>query len=117
MGPACVVVLATLQQLPKLNDEIYVLVMTHDADLSDEIRKTFVHFPKHHETDLNVRLFSDTNSTDIEKNDKIPHIAVGTPMCILELILGGKFMLNEKFIVVLMNEVLLSFGKFNYKQI
>jgi len=97
MGKTAVFVLSTLQQLEVFESEVYALVLCHTRELAFQISKEFERFTKYLPA-VKVSVFFGgvpiTKDEDTLKNNK-PHVVVGTPGRILELIRKKKLVLNN----------------------
>ncbi|CAI6347977.1 ATP-dependent RNA helicase WM6 [Sipha flava] len=97
MGKTAVFVLSTLQQLEVYESEVYALVLCHTRELAFQISKEFERFTKYLPA-VKVSVFFGgvpiTKDEDTLKNNK-PHVVVGTPGRILELIRKKKLVLNN----------------------
>ncbi|XP_015903334.1 ATP-dependent RNA helicase DDX39A [Parasteatoda tepidariorum] len=98
MGKTAVFVLATLQQLDPVDNQVSVLVMCHTRELAFQISKEYERFSKYMPT-IKVSVFfggmTITNDEKILKSN-CPHIVVGTPGRILALVKSKK--LNLRYI-------------------
>jgi ATP-dependent RNA helicase UAP56/SUB2 len=88
MGKTAVFVLTTLQQLTPVDGEVHVIVLCHTRELAFQIQREYQRFCKYL-PDIKSRVFyGGVNiKTDIEalKTD-CPHIVVGTPGRLMDLI-------------------------------
>jgi superfamily II DNA/RNA helicase len=87
MGKTAVFVLATLQQLEPVDNQVSVIVMCHTRELAFQISKEYERFCKYMPT-VKVSVFF--GGTGIKKDEETlkkncPHIVVGTPGRILAL--------------------------------
>lgn len=97
MGKTAVFVLACLQQLEPVDDQVSVLVMCHTRELAFQISKEFERFSKYMSS-VKVAVFFGgmpiQNDEQVLKN-KCPHIVVGTPGRILALVRNKKLNLKN----------------------
>ncbi|XP_037074145.1 LOW QUALITY PROTEIN: spliceosome RNA helicase DDX39B-like [Pollicipes pollicipes] len=97
MGKTAVFVLACLQQLEMVDDQVSVLVMCHTRELAFQISKEFERFSKYMST-VKVAVFFGgmpiQNDEQVLKN-KCPHIVVGTPAGLLALVRTKKLNLKN----------------------
>lgn len=97
MGKTAVFVLACLQQLEMVDDQVSVLVMCHTRELAFQISKEFERFSKYMST-VKVAVFFGgmpiQNDEQVLKN-KCPHIVVGTPGRLLALVRTKKLNLKN----------------------
>ncbi|XP_054712188.1 spliceosome RNA helicase DDX39B-like [Uloborus diversus] len=97
MGKTAVFVLATLQQLDPVDNQVSVLVMCHTRELAFQISKEYERFSKYMPT-IKVSVFfggmTITNDEKILKSN-CPHIVVGTPGRILALVKSKKLNLRH----------------------
>ena len=97
MGKTAVFVLATLQQLEPVDDQVLVLVMCHTRELAFQICKEYHRFSKFL-SDVKVAVFFGGVSVSQDEavlRDNRPHIVVGTPGRILALVRTKKLLLNN----------------------
>ena len=97
MGKTAVFVLATLQQLEPVDDQVLVLVMCHTRELAFQICKEYHRFSKFL-SDVKVAVFFGGVSVSQDEavlRDNCPHIVVGTPGRILALVRTKKLLLNN----------------------
>lgn len=97
MGKTAVFVLATLQQIDPVDDQISVLVMCHTRELAFQISKEYERFSKYMPS-LKVAVFF--GGMNIQNDEKVlksnsPHIVVGTPGRILALDRSKKLSLKN----------------------
>lgn len=98
MGKTAVFVLATLQQLDPVDNQVSVLVMCHTRELAFQISKEYERFSKYMPS-IKVGVFF--GGMTIANDEKVlksncPHIVVGTPGRILALVKSKK--LNLRYI-------------------
>ena len=97
MGKTAVFVLATLQQLEPVDDQVLVLVMCHTRELAFQICKEYHRFSK---LLFEVKIAVFFGGVSVSKDeavlrDNCPHIVVGTPGRILALVKTKKLLLNN----------------------
>jgi superfamily II DNA/RNA helicase len=87
MGKTAVFVLATLQQLDPVEGQVSVLVLCHTRELAYQIHKEYGRFSKYM-PNVRAEVFYGgvAITADEEKMKTHPHIIVGTPGRILDLI-------------------------------
>jgi len=88
MGKTAVFVLATLQQLEPVDNQVSVLVMCHTRELAFQISKEYERFSKYMNS---VKIAVFFGGMLIQKDEQVlktncPHIVVGTPGRILALV-------------------------------
>lgn len=88
MGKTAVFVLSTLQQLEPVDGEVSVLVMCHARELAIQICKEYERFTKYLPNVKTAAFYGGINRTINIKtiNEEGPHIVVGTPGRIKDLI-------------------------------
>ena len=90
MGKTAVFVLATLHQLEPVNGEVSVIVLCHTRELAFQIRNEYLRFSKYLpgvRTEVFYGGVPMTKNEEILKDaDKAPHIVVGTPGRVLDLV-------------------------------
>lgn len=96
MGKTAVFVLATLQQLETVDNQVSVLVLCHTRELAFQISKEYERFSKYMPT-IKVGVFF--GGLNIQKDEatlksNCPHIVVGTPGRILALVRTKKLNLK-----------------------
>jgi len=96
MGKTAVFVLATLQQLETVDNQVSVLVLCHTRELAFQISKEYERFSKYMPT-IKVGVFF--GGLNIQKDEatlkaNCPHIVVGTPGRILALVRNKKLNLK-----------------------
>ena len=87
MGKTAVFVLATLQQLDPVDNQVSVLVMSHTRELAFQVSKEYERFSKYLS---NVKVAVFFGGLSVKKDEQTlktncPHIVVGTPGRILAL--------------------------------
>merc|ERR1712071_35014 len=97
MGETAVFVLATLQQLECVENQVSVLVLCHTRELAFQISKEYERFSKYM-TAIKVGVFF--GGLNIQKDEatlkaNCPHIVVGTPGRILALVRSKKLNLRN----------------------
>merc|ERR1712063_8850 len=97
MGKTAVFVLATLQQLECVENQVSVLVLCHTRELAFQISKEYERFSKYM-TAIKVGVFF--GGLNIQKDEatlkaNCPHIVVGTPGRILALVRSKKLNLRN----------------------
>merc|ERR1712137_440359 len=97
MGKTAVFVLATLQQLECVENQVSVLVLRHTRELAFQISKEYERFSKYM-TAIKVGVFF--GGLNIQKDEatlkaNCPHIVVGTPGRILALVRSKKLNLRN----------------------
>jgi ATP-dependent RNA helicase UAP56/SUB2 len=97
MGKTAVFVLATLQQLETVENQVSVLVLCHTRELAFQISKEYERFSKYIPA-LKVGVFF--GGLNIQKDEQTlkancPHIVVGTPGRILALVRSKKLNLRS----------------------
>lgn len=88
MGKTAVFVLATLQQLQPEDGKVSVLVMCHTRELAFQINKEYERFSKYM-TGVKTAVFFGGMPLEADKKklkEDTPHIVVGTPGRILDLV-------------------------------
>ena len=115
MGKTAVFVLATLQQIDPVDDQVSVLVMCHTRELAYQIAKEYERFSKYM-TNLKIGVFF--GGMNIKKDEETlknncPHIVVGTPGRILALIKNKKLNLKnlKHFVLDECDQMLNQLGK------
>jgi len=96
MGKTAVFVIAILQQLPKKPDPVSALILCHTRELAYQINKEFVRLGKFLEIKSKVFYGGEpiADQQKVLKNEP-PHIVVGTPGRILDLIQKGYLKLEN----------------------
>ncbi|KAK4019192.1 ATP-dependent RNA helicase WM6 [Daphnia magna] len=96
MGKTAVFVLATLQQLEMVENQVSVLVLCHTRELAFQISKEYERFSKYMTTIKVGVFFGGLNIAKDEQTLKsnCPHIVVGTPGRILALVRSKKLNLR-----------------------
>jgi len=97
MGKTAVFVLATLQQIETVDNQVSVLVLCHTRELAFQISKEYERFSKYMPT-IKVGVFF--GGLNIQKDEQTlksncPHIVVGTPGRILALVRSKKLNLRN----------------------
>jgi len=97
MGKTAVFVLATLQQIETVDNQVSVLVLCHTRELAFQISKEYERFSKYMST-IKVGVFF--GGLNIQKDEQTlksncPHIVVGTPGRILALVRSKKLNLRN----------------------
>ncbi|XP_074655870.1 spliceosome RNA helicase DDX39B [Tubulanus polymorphus] len=87
MGKTAVFVLATLQQLEPVDNQVSVLVLCHTRELAFQISKEYERFSKYMN---NIKIAVFFGGISIKKDEEVlkkncPHIVVGTPGRVLAL--------------------------------
>ena len=87
MGKTAVFVLATLQQIEPIDNQVLVLVLCHTRELAFQISREYERFSKYMPT-IKVGVFF--GGISVKKDEQVlktncPHIVVGTPGRILAL--------------------------------
>ena len=87
MGKTAVFVLATLQQIEPIENQVLVLVLCHTRELAFQISREYERFSKYMPT-IKVGVFF--GGISVKKDEQVlktncPHIVVGTPGRILAL--------------------------------
>ncbi|KFM82349.1 Spliceosome RNA helicase DDX39B, partial [Stegodyphus mimosarum] len=97
MGKTAVFVLATLQQLDPVDNQVSVLVMCHTRELAFQISKEYERFSKYMPSIKVGVFFGGMTITNDEKvlKSNCPHIVVGTPGRILALVKSKKLNLRH----------------------
>lgn len=97
MGKTAVFVLATLQQIDPVENQVSVLVMCHTRELAFQISKEYERFSKYMPSTRVAVFFGGMNISNDEKILRMnpPHIVVGTPGRILALIRSKKLNLKN----------------------
>ncbi|KAH7969032.1 ATP-dependent RNA helicase DDX39A [Rhipicephalus sanguineus] len=97
MGKTAVFVLATLQQLDPVENQVSVLVMCHTRELAFQISKEYERFSKYLPSVRVGVFFGGMNITNDEKAlaGSCPHIVVGTPGRVLALVRSRKLQLRH----------------------
>lgn len=97
MGKTAVFVLATLQQIDPVDNQVSVLVMCHTRELAFQISKEYERFSKYMPSIRVAVFFGGMNISNDEKVLRMnpPHIVVGTPGRILALIRSKKLNLKN----------------------
>lgn len=88
MGKTAVFVLATLHQLQPVDGEVSVLVLCHTRELAFQIAHEYERFSKYLPTVKTAVFYGGVKialNQDVCKND-CPHIVVGTPGRVLQLV-------------------------------
>lgn len=88
MGKTAVFVLATLHQLQPVSGEVHVVVLCHTRELAFQIQKEYERFSKYLPDVKSRVFFGGVNvKTDLEAlKVEVPHIVVGTPGRVLDLV-------------------------------
>ncbi|CAL1280507.1 unnamed protein product [Larinioides sclopetarius] len=116
MGKTAVFVLATLQQLDPVDNQVSVLVMCHTRELAFQISKEYERFSKYM-PNIKVGVFfggmTITNDEKVLKSN-CPHIVVGTPGRILALVKSKKLNLRhiKHFVLDECDKMLEALGNF-----
>jgi len=88
MGKTAVFVLATLHQLQPVDGEVHVVVLCHTRELAYQIQREYERFSKYL-PDIRSRVFyggvNVKQAIEVLTNDR-PHIIVGTPGRVLDLV-------------------------------
>lgn len=117
MGKTAVFVLATLQQIDPVDNQVSVLVMCHTRELAFQISKEYERFSKYMPSIRVSVFFGGMNITNDEKVLRMnpPHIVVGTPGRILALIRSKKLNLKniKHFILDECDKMLEQLGTFH----
>jgi len=115
MGKTAVFVLATLQQLECVENQVSVLVLCHTRELAFQISKEYERFSKYM-TAIKVGVFF--GGLNIQKDEatlkaNCPHIVVGTPGRILALVRSKKLNLRnlKHFVLDECDKMLEALGK------
>jgi len=98
MGKTAVFVIATLQQLTPVDGEVSVLVMAHARELADQIADEYTRFATYFDPPLRVAKFYGgmPKKQDIKTlEENCPHIVVGTPGRVLDLVNSGHLKLDN----------------------
>lgn len=97
MGKTAVFVIATLQQIDPVDDQVSVLVMCHTRELAFQISKEYERFSKYLPSIRVSVFFGGMNILNDEQVLKVnpPHIVVGTPGRILALVRSKKLNLKN----------------------
>ena len=97
MGKTAVFVLAILQQLPKEPDPVSALILCHTRELAYQINKEFVRLGKFLKDIKSKVFYGGEPLVDQQKVLKTepPHIVVGTPGRVLDLIQKGSLKLDK----------------------
>ena len=97
MGKTAVFVLAILQQLPKEPDPVSALILCHTRELAYQINKEFVRLGKFLKDIKSKVFYGGEPIVDQQKVLKTepPHVVVGTPGRILDLIQKGYLKLDK----------------------
>jgi len=110
MGKTAVFVLATLQQLVPVDNQVDTLVLCHTRELAYQICQEFLRFAKYL-PDIKIKVFF--GGIDINQHRKLlaqeqPHIVIGTPGRILQLVNEKRLKLNnlKRFIIDECDQVL-----------
>lgn len=121
MGKTAVFVLATLQQLEPTAGETSVLVLCHTRELAFQIRSEYARFSKYM-PDVNTAVFYGgmpirQNIEELKK--QVPHIVVGTPGRILDLVRQKYLSLKsiKHFVLDECDKMLEAIGKYFYLRI
>jgi ATP-dependent RNA helicase UAP56/SUB2 len=97
MGKTAVFVLATLHQLQPVDGEVHVVVLCHTRELAYQIQREYERFSKYL-PDVRTRVFYGGVNVNASiatlENDK-PHIIVGTPGRVLDLVERKKLDLSK----------------------
>lgn len=116
MGKTAVFVLATLQQLDPVDNEVSVLVLCHTRELAFQISKEYERFSKYMD---NVKVAVFFGGINIKKDQatlksSCPHIVVGTPGRMLALVREKSLNLKncKHFILDECDKMLEQLGKF-----
>lgn len=97
MGKTAVFVLAALQQLTAPENSVDTLVLAHTRELAYQICHEFMRFSKHL-PDLRTKVFFGGIQYDLHVNilkKETPHIVIGTPGRILQLVKDKHLKLNN----------------------
>ena len=117
MGKTAVFVIAILQQLPKKPDPVSALILCHTRELAYQINKEFVRLGKFMEVKSKVFYGGEpiTDQQKVLKNEP-PHVVVGTPGRILDLIQKGFLKLENLryFVLDECDKMLEQLGKFHF---
>jgi len=92
MGKTAVFVLATLHQLTPLEGETHVVVMCHTREMAFQIQREYERFSKYL-PDVKSKFFYggvNINQDIAGLKESVPHIVVGTPGRILDLVVKRK---------------------------
>jgi len=102
MGKTAVFVLSVLQQIEPVDGEIHCLVLCHIRELAYQICKEFERFKKFmSNVEVGVFFGGVPVASDRERCKKPPHIVIGTPGRVLDLVNSGHMNLkNVKFFVL-----------------
>jgi superfamily II DNA/RNA helicase len=97
MGKTAVFVLSTLQQLEPKDGEVHVLVMCHTRELALQIEKEYVRFTKYMDNVKSAGFYGGIPiQNDIKTlEENCPHIVVGTPGRIRDLVQRKKLVLEH----------------------
>lgn len=104
MGKTAVFVLTVLHQLEEKPDPVSVLILCHTRELAFQIKREFDRFSKYLKVKTEVIYGGVPKSEHVamlENPEKVPHIVVGTPGRVLDLVKSGHLKLNKlkKFIL------------------
>merc|ERR1712043_11898 len=97
MGKTCVFVLAVLQQLEPKDGEIDTLVVCHTRELAYQICQEFLRFSKYLKT-VKVKVFFGGIAVRQHRKlleEETPHIVIGTPGRLLQLVKEKKMKLDK----------------------
>lgn len=118
MGKTAVFVLAILQQLPKEPDPVSALILCHTRELAYQINKEFVRLGKFLKDVKSKVFYGGEPIVDQQKVLKTepPHVVVGTPGRILDLIQKGYLKLDKLRFFVLdeCDKMLEQLGYYHY---
>ena len=117
MGKTAVFVLATLQQIEPIDNQVLVLVLCHTRELAFQISREYERFSKYMPT-IKVGVFF--GGISIKKDEQVlktncPHIVVGTPGRILALAKDKSLNLKhiKHFILDECDKMLEALGKYS----
>lgn len=120
MGKTAVFVIAILQQLPKKPDPVSALILCHTRELAYQINKEFVRLGKFLELKSKVFYGGEpiTDQQKVLKNEP-PHVVVGTPGRVLDLIQKGFLKLDNLryFVLDECDKMLEQLGKFHFNML
>merc|ERR1712150_191058 len=97
MGKTCVFVLAVLQQLEPKDGEIDTLVVCHTRELAYQICQEFLRFSKYLKT-VKVKVFFGGIAVRQHRKlleEETPHVVIGTPGRLLQLVKEKKLKLDK----------------------